>query len=119
MDQVSITKRQFRNEQWRQRITECLSSGMSVKKWCELNGVSEGTYYYYLKKFRLELCDTLPVPVETHEKPVAFKKLEVMSPLPDTKAAVIIHLPNATLEVNEGASQQTIQAVLLALQSVC
>ena len=42
-----------------------------------------------------------------------------MSPLPDTKAAVIIHLPNATLEVNEGASQQTVQAVLLALQNVC
>ncbi len=53
------------------------------------------------------------------EKTVAFKKLEVMSPLPDTKAAVIIHLPNATLEVNEGASQQTVQAVLLALQNVC
>ena len=42
-----------------------------------------------------------------------------MSPLSDTKAAVIIRLPNATLEINEGASQQTVQAVLLALQSIC
>ena len=53
------------------------------------------------------------------DKPAVFKKLEVVSPLPDTRAAVIIRLPNATLEINEGASQQTVQAVLLALQSVC
>ena len=119
MDQVSITKRQFREEQWRQRIMECRSSGMSVKNWCESNGLCEQTYYKYLKKFRQEMCDALPIPVQTPEKPVAFKKLEVMSPLPDTKAAVIIRLPNATLEINEGASQQTVQAVLLALQSIC
>ena len=30
-----------------------------------------------------------------------------MSPLPDTKAAVVIRLPNAMLEVNEDASQHT------------
>lgn len=62
--------------------------------------------------------ENLPVPV-TEEKPAVFKKLEVVSPLPDTKAAVIVRLPNATLEINEGVSQQTVQAVLLALQSVC
>ncbi|MBQ1241560.1 MAG: IS66 family insertion sequence element accessory protein TnpB, partial [Lachnospiraceae bacterium] len=61
----------------------------------------------------------LPVPIDVPEKPVTFKKLEVTSPLPNTQAAVIIRLPNATLEINEGASQQTVQAVLLALQSVC
>ena len=119
MDQVSIAKRQFREEQWRQRITECRSSGMSVKSWCKLNGLCEQTYYKYLKRFRQEMCNALPVPAAAPEKPVAFKKLEVMSPLPDAKAAVIIRLSNATLEVNEGASQQTVQAVLLALQSVC
>ena len=52
MDQVSITKRQFREERWRQRITECRSSGMSVKNWCDANGLCEQTYYKYLKKFR-------------------------------------------------------------------
>lgn len=72
-----------------------------------------------MKKLREELCENLPAPVEATEMPVTFKKLEVMSPLSDTKAAVIIRLPNATLEINEGASQQTVQAVLLALQSIC
>lgn len=90
---------------------------MSVKNWCDANGLCEQTYYKYLKKFRQEMCEAFPV--QAPEKTVAFKELEVMSPLPNTKGAVILRLPNATLEVNESASQQTVQAVLLALQSVC
>ncbi len=119
MDQVTKVRKYLKREQWKSLIKECQSSGMTVTAWCELNGICEQTYYRNLKKLQEELCQNLPVPATAPEKPVAFKKLEVMSPLPDTKAAVIIHLPNATLEVNESASQQTVQAVLLALQSVC
>lgn len=60
------------------------------------------------------------VPAEVPVNPVTFKKMEVTSPLPDTKSAVVLRLSNATLEIHEGIShQQTIQAVLLALQNVC
>ena len=119
MDQVSKVKRQFRSEEWKKRIAECQSSGMTVKAWCKQNQFCEQTYYKYLKQFRQELCDHLPAPVTHPEKPVVFHKLEVQPPVPGTQAAVIIRLPSATLEVREGTSQQTIQAVLLALQSVC
>lgn len=119
MDQVSQVKRQFRTEEWKKRIAECQSSGMSVKAWCKENQLCEQTYYKYLKQFRQELCDQLPVSVAQPEKPVVFQKVEVQAPVPGTQAAVIIHLPSATLEIREGTSQQTIQAVLLALQNVC
>ena len=119
MDQVTKVRKYIKREQWKTLIKECQSSGMTVTAWCSLNGICEQTYYRNLKKLREELCENLPAPVDTPEMPVAFKKLEVMSPLSDTKAAVIIRLPNATLEINEGASQQTVQAVLLALQSIC
>ena len=56
---------------------------------------------------------------ETKPEPVTFKKLEVQSLVPDTQAAVIIHLFDATLEIHNGANQQTVEAVLLALKSVC
>lgn len=121
MDQVTNVKVQFRLEQWKKLIVECQNSGMPIRKWCEEHGFREQTYYYYLKKLREKEIKQLPtalVPL-SNDKPATFKKLEVQSPLPDTKAAVIIRLGNATIEVNEGTSQQTIQAVLLALQSVC
>lgn len=45
--------------------------------------------------------------------------MKVSTPVPNTKAAVIIHLGTATIEINEGTSQETIQAVLLALRVTC
>ena len=119
MDQVTKVKKYLKREQWKTLIKECQSSGMTVTAWCKMNGICEQTYYRNLKCLREELCENLPVPVDVPEKPVTFKKLEVTAPLPNTQAAVIIRLPQATLEINEGASQQTVQAVLLALQSVC
>ena len=64
------------------------------------------------------MLESFPVPASA-EKPLAFKKLEVHTPVQNTQAAVIIRLNGATVEISEGTSQQTIQAVLLALQSIC
>lgn len=119
MNQVTQVKSEVRKARWKQLIQECQSSSMTVRDWCSQNGIKEQTYYRNLQKLRQEICDSLPVPVTGPQKPVAFKKLEVQTPLPNTQAAVIIRLPQATLEITEGTSQQTIQAVLLALQSIC
>lgn len=119
MDQVTKVKKHLKKEQWKLLISECQSSGMSVREWCFSNDICEQTYYRNLRQLREELCENLPVPVDTLEQPVAFKRLEVQAPLPGTQAAVIIRLPQATLEIVEGTSQQTIQAALLALQSIC
>ena len=120
MDQITLAKTQMRAENWRTLIQNRQQSGQTVVNWCEQNNINIKTYYYWLRKLRkLELeGTTLPVSV-SEEKTVAFKKLEVRTPVAGTQAAVIIRLPNATVEITEGASQQTIQAVLLALQSVC
>jgi len=121
MDRVTKVRRHFKREEWKSIIGECRASGMTVSAWCKANGIVEQTYYRNLKLLREEMLDNLPAPIATDicEKPAVFKKLEVKSPLPATKAAVIIRLGNATIEVNEGTSQQTIQAVLLALQGIC
>lgn len=120
MDQVTVTKNEFRMQQWSKTIQECQNSGQTVVSWCEQHGINIKTYYYWLRKLRLSAIREAGIPVDLpKENPTVFKKLEVVSPLPDTKAAVIIRLPNATLEINEGASQQTVQAVLLALQHIC
>lgn len=119
MDQVTRVRKYIKREQWKTLIQECQSSGMTVSAWCKANDICEQTYYRNLKVLREELCNNLPVPLPNTEKPTVFKKLEVASPIPNAQAAVIIRLPQATLEITEGTSQQTIQAVLLALQSVC
>ncbi|MBQ2404769.1 MAG: IS66 family insertion sequence element accessory protein TnpB [Lachnospiraceae bacterium] len=120
MDKVTQVKIQFRLEQWKKLISECQASGLSVRSWCQQNDVREQTYYYYLKKIREQTIENLPVPITVpEEKPVTFQKLEVQTPAPDLQATVIIHLPAATIEVRNGTSQQTVEAVLLALRNIC
>ena len=38
-------------QEWTARIGECRASGMSVKAWCETQGISNKTYYYWEKQF--------------------------------------------------------------------
>lgn len=106
MDQVTTVRKHMKCEQWKSIIKECRSSGMTVTAWCKANGICEQTYYRNLKKLRSEMLASFPVPVPD-EKPVAFKKLEVRTPVPNIRAAVIIRLNGATVEINEGTSQQS------------
>lgn len=119
MDRVTKVKKHLKREQWKSLIKECQSSGMTITSWCKQNDICEQTYYRNLKLLREEICDSLPIPIKEPDKPVAFKKLEIQSPVPDTQAAVIIHLPTASLEIQNGATQQTVEAVLLALKNIC
>lgn len=119
MDQVTQVKQHLRSEHWKKLISECQSSGMSVRAWCKQNSINEQTYYRNLKKIRQEICESLPVPTKSIEKAAVFKKLDIQTPIPNTKAAVMIHLPVATIEVQNGVDQQTVEAVLLALKTVC
>ncbi len=120
MDQVTKVRQQLKREEWKSIISECRASSMTVKAWCKNHGIIEQTYYRNLKRLREEMLESLPTPIIQYDnKPTVFKKMEVSTPVPDTKAAVIIHLGIATIEINEGTSQETIQAVLLALQVTC
>lgn len=97
---------------------------MTIKAWCALNNINEKTYYYWLHKIRQQALDNSPVPASStapavKDQPVSFRKLEVQSPVSGMQAAVIVRLPQATIEVARGTDQQTVEAVLLALKCIC
>jgi len=124
MDKIANVKSQLRLQQWAKIIADCQASDMTVVAWCEANNINIKSYYYWLRKVRNHTLEQMPqltenLPVPTEDDPVTFKRLDVQTPVPEAAAAVIIRLPNATVEVNEGTSQQTVQAVLMALQAVC
>lgn len=120
MDQVTITKNNFRLAQWSKIIQECQASGQSITSWYEQHDIKVKTYYYWLRKIRLLSMEQtgISVPQQSTEM-TTFQKLEVEPPVTNMQAAVIIRLPAATIEVQNGVDQQTVEAVLLALKTVC
>lgn len=120
MDEITQVKNRFRLEQWTQLIKDYQSSGMTVKAWCELNGVKQQSYYYWLKKIRKATCDQLPATITQTEnpQPIEFAELKI-SPSSHIQGSVMIHLPYASVEVAEGTSKETIEAVLMALKNIC
>ena len=49
---IQLVKKSVMLESWRAEIESCQASGMTVRKWCELNGVNIKTYYYHLRRVR-------------------------------------------------------------------
>jgi len=62
MDKISSLKTEYRIKQWTERIREYHTSEMTLKAWCETNGINIKTYYYWLHKLRTKVCDE----TETH-----------------------------------------------------
>ena len=116
MDKVSLVKSRLKLEHWKRLIAECQNSNLPVKQWCNNNDVSKDQYYYWLRKIREMTVSEILVPVSDT---VSFRRLEVKPPLTGTRQSVMIHLPQATVEVPDGVYQSTVEAVLLALKSTC
>ena len=133
MDTIPKIKHQVFLSKWAGLIQDCQMSGMTVQQWCATNIINVKTYYYWLKRVREQALLSLPqdsscsdLQVKKNEQlavnetdRVSFKKLEVVSPVTNMQPAVIIRLPQASIEVTNDATQTTVEAVLLALKSVC
>lgn len=79
MNTRQVTKN-YRLEQWALKISERKNSGLTIKNWCEQEGITQGSYYYWLKQVRQAACEPLPdftnqetttlVPIKlNHEQP--------------------------------------------------
>lgn len=82
---------------------------MTVVKFCEANDLKVKTYYYWLRKIREEVCRqavvALPLPPEPEE--ISGNEL------------VKLRTGNLEVEIGNGASTATIEAVIRALREQC
>ena len=120
MDTKQITK-DYRINEWTARIRECSTSGLSVKRWCEDNGVAEGSYYYWLKRVRVAACEALPV----IQKPVKIVPINLSSETiksrtvdQDNNSSLVMRIGSVTMELNNSTSSLLIENVLRALQNI-
>ena len=89
-------------------IQECNSSGLSNREFCRQRGISEKTYYYWLRKLRSQMAEaTAPqlVPLD----PV---------PVPIQDDVLQIQYRGAELKLPSGVDIDAVAALLRSLQSL-
>ena len=101
---LQTLNRQEKVAVWSERIAACRSSGISVRDWCEGNGISTASYYKWQKKLFCLAAQTAPQFAEVCVAPAA-------------KISATVHLGNVSVDVHSGADAETTAMLLQILQS--
>lgn len=109
MDKVQLVKDEVKYATWAAQIEDCQNSGLSIQQWCTQNGISKKTYYYRLRRVRERTCSQIAFPIGSIERPVDRMEPQV------SVGAVRLHTGTMTVEIADGTSAQTIEAVIRAL----
>lgn len=105
MSDVLAVRDNYRAQSWAMVIKECSESGLSNKEYCEQHGISLKSYYYWLRKLRTQMSETMPQLVQ----------LENIS---ETQERMLIEFRGAELKLPAGVDIDAIAALLRSLQSL-
>lgn len=135
-DGKSLDTQKIRQEvsrkKWQERIYDRQSSGLTIAAWCEARGISEYSYYYWLRKLREEALLTQGSPSGTKMTgsfcELTFPAKEAATPKSvlatagkkeSSHLSVSLHLPGLTLEISPSSNPQEIRVARAVLESLC
>lgn len=106
MGDVLQVRDEYRLQQWSQMIQQCRESGLSNREYCRQNGISEKTFYYWLRKLRsIVTADDVPRLVELRDQAPAEDMIH-------------IRFRNAEMTLPADTDVDAITAVLRSLQKL-
>ena len=106
MDNVMAVRNEYREQQWALVIKECADSGLTNKEYCRQHGISEKSYYYWLRKLRKQVCEqTAP-------------QIVAIDPAAKTDEELRIEYKGAELKLPANVDMNAVAAVLRFLQAL-
>ena len=58
MADVLAVRDEYRAQTWAMLIQECNNSGLTKREFCQQHGISEKSFYYWLRKLRSHMAET-------------------------------------------------------------
>ena len=101
---LQALNRQEKIAVWSERIAACRNSGISVRAWCEENGISTASYYKWQKRL---FC------LATKKAP-QFAEVSVV---PTARISATVHMGNVSVDIHSGADTETMAMLLRILLS--
>jgi hypothetical protein len=93
---------------WENRLAEYEASGQGPVAWCKDNSIRESQFYYWRRKLRGSRTDI--------KQPIRWLPLN-MEPIL-IKDSIIVHIGQATVELNKGFDQDLFREIIQILQTV-
>ena len=105
---LQVYNEQNKLAQWAQAVAQCRDSGMSVRQWCQENGINLSSYY----KWQRKVYDAAKAQHESR-----FVEVTPVQPVAVSSVAVTVRIAGAEAEIHNGADPATVEAVLRILKS--
>ena len=96
--------------EWSERIASCRNSGMSVKDWCQANGIPLSTYYNQQRKV-FEAAKSSSVKNQKAQFTEIHLPQRISTPL------ATIRIGDTEADIYPGADEETIRTICLVLKS--
>ena len=87
-------------------IQECSASGLTKREFCRQRGISEKSFYYWLRKLRAQMAEE------------SAPQLVPLEPVPAEKDILQIQYRGAELKLPAGVDIDAVAALLRSLQSL-
>lgn len=104
---LSVVNQRQKLGEWAERVANCRKSGLSVRTWCQENGICEQTYHRWQRRL-YELAQNQQENRFAEVTPQAMNRSGI---------AVTVQLGGVELAIHNGADTATIEAVLRAVKS--
>ena len=110
---LQVLSKQERLESWTARIMACRGSGMTVRAWCQENGLSEKTYYYWQRR----LFQALSEQQQAIQQPAFAEITPAPKVRPSGGVAVTVRISGVEADIYNGADAVAVETVLRVLKS--
>ena len=106
MGEVLAVRDAYRAREWAMLIQECSASGLTKREFCQQRGISEKSFYYWLKKLRTQMVGAAP------------PRLVQLAPPPAADSILEIHYRGAEMKLPDGVDMDAVAALLHSIQSL-
>ena len=117
--------KQVKYQYWLHVIHECRSSGLTNQDWCEQNGISLKSYYYWISKLRKLAVEDLPrkeyISSAKSSDPTGNEFVELPTPVKmehvgSSKPAAVLKKGNVSVELYETTTESFLQMLIKVVQ---
>ena len=106
MEDVLAVRDEYRAQTWAMLIQECNSSGLTKREFCQQRGISEKSFYYWLRNLR------------SHMAEAAGPQLVQLEPVSVPEDMLQIQYRGAELKLPSSVDIDAVAALLRSIQSL-